>query len=72
MERLATLYAHKLRRNDTFVTRAGNAWRQLIVLAFMPWLARHRVFGAARQHQVVAAQPARAKEEEADDVEESV
>ena len=55
MERLALLYMMKAHHRDAFVTRVGAAWRQLIVLAFAPWVARYRVFGSERREQAMQA-----------------
>ena len=55
MERLAQMYVMKARHRNTFVTEAGAAWRQLILLAFMPWLAKYRVFGKERHEQALEA-----------------
>lgn len=54
-ERLAQMYVMKARHRDLFVTEAGGAWRQLILLAFMPWLAKYRVFGTERREQALEA-----------------
>lgn len=71
MERLGQMYLMKMRYRDTFLTEAGNAWRQLIILAFMPWMARYRVFSDERKRQSLEALRRRNKQkdngEEADD-----
>lgn len=69
MERLARLYVMKARHGDAFVSRAGAAWRQLILLAFMPWIARYRVSGHERAEQALEAIQKRnkLKEEEANE-----
>jgi len=43
MERLGVTYMLKLRHGDDFGTRAGSAWRLIVVLALMPWLRRFRL-----------------------------
>lgn len=42
LERLGLLYLLKLRLGPKFATRAGGAWRILLVLTLMPWLRRYR------------------------------
>lgn len=64
MERLAQMYLLKARFPHTFVSRAGTAWRHLILLAFMPWLARYRVFGEQRRGQALEALRKRDKRKE--------
>lgn len=69
MERLAQMYLMKIRHRDSFVSRAGTAWRQLVLLAFMPWMARFRVFGDQRQEQALEALRKRKRQrEEGEDV----
>lgn len=53
MERLAQMYVMKARYRNTFVSRAGTVWRQLVLLAFLPWMARCRVFGSERRKQAL-------------------
>ena len=55
MERLAQMYVMKAQHRSTFVTEAGAAWRQLILLAYMPWLSKYRVFGEERREQALEA-----------------
>jgi len=47
IERLGTMYLMKL-KHDGFGTDAGCCWRQLFVVALMPWLTKHRVFNDER------------------------
>ena len=69
MERLARLYIMKVHHGDAFVTRAGAAWRQLILLAFMPWVARYHVTKSERRQEALDAfrRRKKLKEEEAED-----
>ena len=67
MERLAQMYVMKARHGDAFVTRVGAAWRQLILLAFMPWVARYRVFSHERKQQALEALRKRKKLAETED-----
>lgn len=62
MERLAQMYLMKIRHKEAFLTEAGNAWRQLILLAYMPWMARYRVFRAERESQSLKALAKRNKQ----------
>jgi hypothetical protein len=64
IERLAQLYLIQLKRGgggtgnkskNTFVTRAGAAWRQVFVLIVMPWMCKYRVFYQERTLQAQAA-----------------
>lgn len=43
MERLLAMYMMKL-KCDTFGTEAGSCWRQLFVVALLPWFTKLRVF----------------------------
>lgn len=53
-ERLAQMYLLKI-RHPTFNSNAGAAWRQLFVLAMMPWMRKHRVFSEERESQAIEA-----------------
>lgn len=55
IERMSQMYLIKLKRGNTFVTRAGAAWRQVFVLVLMPWMSKHRVFYQERTIQAQAA-----------------
>lgn len=48
VERLGTIYLMKL-RHPGFIKDAGSVWRQLAVMAFMPWLQRYRIFEEKRR-----------------------
>jgi len=48
IERLAQMYLMKLRYKTFCNSNAATAWRQLAVVAFFPWLAKHRVFNEER------------------------
>lgn len=61
MERLARLYVMKAHHGEDFVTRAGTAWRQLTVLAFMPWVARYHVSSSERHQQALESLRRRTK-----------
>lgn len=54
LERLAQMYLMKI-RHETFVSNAGAVWRQLFVLAVMPWMRKHRVFSEERLSQAIEA-----------------
>ena len=53
IERLSQMYLMKLRHGDRFMTNAGVAWRQLLVVAIMPWLTKYRVFHDERRTDAV-------------------
>jgi hypothetical protein len=44
IERLGAMYLMRLRHKGSFSARAGSCWRQLFIVALMPWLVKHRVF----------------------------
>ena len=44
IEQLTQMYLMQLRHGDKFVNNACTAWRQLLILAIMPWLTKYRVF----------------------------
>jgi hypothetical protein len=50
IERLAQIYLMKL-RHKAFVSDAGAAWRQLIVVTLFPWLTKYRLFNEERVTQ---------------------
>lgn len=62
MERLAQTYLMKL-RNPKFGSDAGAVWRQLFVLALMPWMKKHRIFSEERISQAMEALSIRRMEE---------
>ena len=47
IERLGALYLMRLRHRD-FGSDAGGCWRQLFVVALMPWLMKYRVYHEQR------------------------
>lgn len=47
IDRLGTMYMMKLKHNK-FGSEAGSCWRQLFVVALMPWMMKHRVFNDAK------------------------
>jgi hypothetical protein len=47
LERLITMYMMKLKDN-AFGSEAGSCWRQLFVVALMPWIMKQRVFTEER------------------------
>ena len=51
IERLAQMYLMRLRHEDSFVSEAGSAWQQLMVLAIFPWLEKQRIFTDERKHE---------------------
>jgi hypothetical protein len=53
-ERLAQMYILKI-RHPAFNSNAGAVWRQLFVLAMVPWMRKHRVFSDERALQAVEA-----------------
>lgn len=50
IERLSQIYLMKL-RHKAFVSDAGAAWRQLIVVTLFPWLTKYRLFNEERVKQ---------------------
>jgi hypothetical protein len=62
MERLAQMYLMKL-RNPNFGSNAGAVWRQLFVMALMPWMKKHRIFSEERISQATEALSIRRMEE---------
>eukprot|EP00523_Entomoneis_sp_CCMP467_P022496 CAMPEP_0168835406 /NCGR_PEP_ID=MMETSP0727-20121128/4078_1 /TAXON_ID=265536 /ORGANISM="Amphiprora sp., Strain CCMP467" /LENGTH=1255 /DNA_ID=CAMNT_0008888763 /DNA_START=124 /DNA_END=3891 /DNA_ORIENTATION=- len=52
-ERLSQMYLMKLRHGDKFVSEAGSAWRQLIILTVFPWAAKYRVFTEERKRSAL-------------------
>lgn len=44
MLRLGSMYLMKLAYGDKFSSPAGTCWRNLFVIALMPWIKRYRVF----------------------------
>ncbi|KAL7565524.1 hypothetical protein ACA910_003805 [Epithemia clementina (nom. ined.)] len=49
IERLTQMYLMMLRHGDRFISNACTAWRQLLVLAMMPWMLKYRVFKEERR-----------------------
>lgn len=47
LERIITMYMMKL-KDDSFGNEAGACWRQLFVVALMPWMMKNRVFTEER------------------------
>jgi hypothetical protein len=47
MLRLGTMYMMKLAHGEAFSCPAGACWRNLFVVALMPWMKRHRVIAKA-------------------------
>ncbi|CAB9503709.1 expressed unknown protein [Seminavis robusta] len=43
IERLGSMYLHRIRDGDKFGSKAGTAWRCLFISALIPWIVRHRV-----------------------------
>jgi len=60
IERLSQMYLMKLRHGDKFCSKAGSAWRQLLLSAIMPWITKYRVFSDERRIDALLE----AKEEE--------
>ena len=48
IERLGEMYLMRLRQGNSFGSDAGSCWRQLFVVALMPWLIKHRVYHEQR------------------------
>jgi hypothetical protein len=48
IERLGEMYLLRLGHGDAFGSDAGSCWRQLFVVALMPWLIKHRVYHGQR------------------------
>jgi hypothetical protein len=42
IESLGAVYLYKLKYGESFISRAGSAWRLLFVTALMPWLQKYR------------------------------
>lgn len=53
-ERLAQMYLMKMHQPG-FNSNAGAVWRQLFVVAMMPWMRKHRVFSDVRLSQSIEA-----------------
>ena len=51
-ERLAQMYLLKMRHPE-FNSNAGAVWRQLFVLAMLPWMRKYRVFSEERKSQAI-------------------
>jgi hypothetical protein len=54
IERLGEMYLMRLRHGDSFGSEAGSCWRQLFVVALMPWLIKHRVYHEQRSANSMA------------------
>jgi hypothetical protein len=54
IERLGEMYLIRLRQGNSFGSDAGSCWRQLFVVALMPWLIKHRVFHGQRSANSMA------------------
>ena len=63
LERLITMYMMKLKDN-AFGNEAGACWRQLFVVALMPWMTKNRVFTEERLQEKMAAFAQRIKYQE--------
>ena len=68
IEQLTQMYLMKLRYGDRFLSDACTAWRQLFVLALMPWVSKYRVFNDERRAaaEFEAEEQAVKEKEEAD------
>jgi hypothetical protein len=55
IERMAQMYLMRMRHRSKFSSNAGCAWRQLLVLALMPWMRKYRVFGEDRARESIAS-----------------
>ena len=64
LERLSQMYLMKLRYKDFLSSNAAAAWRQLVIVAFFPWLAKYRVFDEERREEARAALAERRREEQ--------
>ena len=42
IETLGSMYLMKLKYKGSFMNRAGSKWRELLVIALMPWLHKYR------------------------------
>ena len=54
IERLGEMYLMRLRQGKSFGSEAGSCWRQLFVVALMPWLIKHRVYHEQRAANSIA------------------
>lgn len=62
IERLSQLCLLR-KANDDFGSDAGATWRQLVVLALLPWMSKYRVFDEVRAQQAVLALEQQRQEE---------
>jgi len=60
------MYLMKM-QHPSFTSHAGAVWRQLFVLALLPWMRKHRVFSDIRLSQAVEALARRKLEVEQDE-----